>query len=132
MNRVFVDTGAWYALVDRRDPDHHAVTEAMREHRGLLLTSNFILDETLTLIRFRLGWQIAHRFGEQLRSGAVARLERISSRDEEAAWTIFAGYSDKSLSFTDCTSFALCGRLKIKLCIAIDSDFRSYGLHCVP
>jgi len=132
LNKLFVDTGAWYALTDRRDPDHTAVAAAMREHRDRLLTSNFVLDETLTLVRYRLGWTVAQRLGEQLRNGALARLERISPRDEDTAWTIFSTYSDKSFSFTDCTSFALCNRLDLSMCIAIDNDFRSFGLHCLP
>lgn len=132
MSRVLVDTGAWYALTDRRDPDHDAVFEAFREHRGRLLTTNYILDETLTLVRFRLGWSVAHRLGEELRAGGLARVERISPRDEEAAWTIFSTYSDKRFSFTDCTSFAICDRMKLGLCLAIDRDFRLYGLRCVP
>ena len=132
MKRVFVDTGAWYALTDRRDPDHEPVAAALREYRGRLLTSSFVLDETLTLVRYRLGWTIAQRLGAQLRTGSLARLERISPTDEGAAWTIFSTYSDQSFSFTDCTSFALCNRLKVPRCIAIDSDFRSVGLHCVP
>ena len=129
---MFVDTGAWYALTDRRDPDHAPVAAALHEHQSRLLTSNFVLDETLTLVRYRLGWTISQRLGEQLRTGALARLERVSPRDEEAAWTIFSTYSDKSFSFTDCTSFALCERLELPLCIAIDNDFRSFGLHCIP
>ena len=132
MNTVFVDTGAWYALTDRKDPDHAAVTEAFREHRDRLLTSNYILDETLTLVRFRLGWRVAHRLGETLRTGGLARVERISPRDEESAWAIFSTWSDKAFSFTDCTSFALCERLRVRLCLAIDQDFRSFGLHCIP
>ena len=132
MNRVFVDTGAWYALTDGKDPDHEAVVAALRINRDRLLTSNYVVDETLTLVRFRLGWKVAHRLGEQLRTGALARVERISLADEEAAWTIFSTYADKAFSFTDCTSFALCQRLKLPLCLAIDSDFRSFGLNCIP
>lgn len=132
MSAVFVDTGVWYALTDREDPDHVAVSQALREHRSRLLTSNYILDETLTLVRFRLGWNIARQLGETLRVGGLARVERISSRDEDTAWSIFSTWSDKSFSFTDCTSFALCKRLKVRMCLAIDRDFRSFGLHCVP
>lgn len=119
-------------MTDRRDRDHEPVVSALREHRGRLLTSNYVLDETLTLVRFRLGWGISRQLGEQLRAGILARPERISPRDEEAAWEIFSTYSDKSFSFTDCTSFALCGRLELPLCLAIDNDFRSFGLHCIP
>lgn len=67
--RVFVDTSAWYALIDRADPDHTAVTACLREYKGRLVTSNFIFDETVTLLRYRLGWSPAQRFGESLRAG---------------------------------------------------------------
>ena len=132
MKRVFVDTGAWYALVDANDPDHGRVTECFREFQGRLVTSNYILDEILTLTRYRLGWPVAHRLGTQLRFSRLSRLERISLKDEETAWSIFSDYDVKSFSFTDCTSFALVQRLGLPLCLAIDSDFRSFGLHCIP
>ena len=34
MKRVFVDTGAWYALVDRQDPDHAAVYACLQRYKG--------------------------------------------------------------------------------------------------
>jgi len=56
----------------------------------------------------------------------------VSSRDEDAAWTLFERYRDKTFSFTDCTSFALMQRLRLDAALALDGDFRSYGLQCVP
>ena len=56
MKRVFVDTGAWYGLVDRNDPDHSDVVSRLSEYEGRLQTSNFVIDETLTLLRYRLNW----------------------------------------------------------------------------
>ena len=67
-----------------------------------------------------------------MRSGQIAAIERIGPADEDAAWSIFMRYQDKSFSFTDCTSFALVRRLGIETCLAIDSDFRAFGLHCIP
>jgi predicted nucleic acid-binding protein len=92
----------------------------------------YVFDETLTLLRYRLDWQVAHTFGEQLLSGKVAQLIRVTEQDEQAAWEIFSRYQDKSLSFTDCSSFAVIKRLNIEMALAVDSDFRAYGLHCVP
>jgi predicted nucleic acid-binding protein len=132
VRRIFVDTGAWYALVDAADPDHLPVVETFGTYRGRLLTSNFVFDETLTLVRYKLGWRVAHRLGRALREGSVAQVERIATKDEAAAWSIFEGYDDKRFSFTDCTSFALVQRLALPLCLAIDSDFRAFGLHCLP
>ena len=49
----------------------------MRTHRAHLLTSNYVFDDTLTLVRHRLGWRVAHRLGERLRDGRLTRLERV-------------------------------------------------------
>lgn len=132
MTRFLVDTGAWYALADRKDPDHSSVAQCLREHARRLVTTNFIFDESVTLIRYRLGSSPARIFGEQLLRGGVARLVAITRRDEARAWDIFTRYRDKSFSYTDCTSFAVMQRLGIGTAIAIDEDFRSFGLACLP
>ena len=132
MKRAFVDTGAWYSLLDKNDPDHVRVTETFRAYRGRLVTSNFVFDEAVTLARYRLGWGVAQTFGSQLREQRIARLERVTPKDETAAWSIFERYRDKRFSFTDCTSFVLIDRLALPVCLAIDSDFRSFGLQCLP
>lgn len=132
MIRAFVDTGAWYALLDRKDPDHPRVADALRAYRGRLVTSTYVFDEVITLARYRLGWAVAHKLGNDLLAQRVARLERVTAKDEAVAWAIFEQHRDKRYSFTDCTSFALVQRLGIALCLAVDSDFRSFGLHCLP
>lgn len=132
MKRVFVDTSAWYALIDRSDADHAQVIAQFKAHGGRLLTSNFVFDETLTLLRYRLGWQVAHAFGEQTRTAQVTQYVRISPQDEEAAWDTFARYRDQSLSYTDCTSFALMRRLRLSTAIALDDDFRVFGYQLLP
>ncbi|MGH8607726.1 MAG: type II toxin-antitoxin system VapC family toxin [Gammaproteobacteria bacterium] len=132
MRRVFVDTGAWYALIDRADPDHGDVTTQFKAYRGRLVTSNFVFDETLTLLRYRLGWQSAHAFGEQMRAGQLSHHVRVSPQDEEAAWDTFTRYRDQSFSFTDCTSFALMQRLRLSMAIALDDDFRVFGHQLLP
>ncbi len=132
MKRVFVDTGAWYALIDRKDPDHIRVVKVVNQFRNRLVTSDYVFDETLTLLRYRLGWPTAHQYGTTVRSGGVTLLLRIGKNDEEAAWEIFCSYRDKSFSFTDCTSFALMKRHGIDTAVALDRDFKAYGLPCLP
>ncbi len=85
----------------------------------------------MTLIRFRLGSIPARIFGEQLLRGAAARLVGVTRRDEALAWDIFGRYRDKIFSYTDCTSFAVMQRLGIGAAIAIDEDFRSFGVACL-
>lgn len=131
MKIVFVDTGAWNTVTDANTPDHPEVLPFFREYLGRLVTSNYVFDETLTLLHYRLEWKVAHTFGEQVLSGKIANLIWVT---EQATWEIFSRYQDKSFSFTGCSSFVLTKRLNIAMALAleVDSDFRAYGLHCVP
>jgi predicted nucleic acid-binding protein len=132
MTRVFVDTSAWYALIDRADPDHQAVSACLKSYKKHLVTSNFIFDETLTLLRYRFGWQVAQAFGAEMRTGHLAQYLTVSPQDEDAAWDIFVRYRDQSFSFTDCSSFALMQRHKIATAVALDNDFRIFGFQALP
>ena len=50
--KLFVDTWGWVAVADRTDSGHGAATEIFQRARrsGGAITSNFILDETFTLL----------------------------------------------------------------------------------
>ena len=51
---VFVDTGGWFAYFVRRDSDHVAAAEWMRQNRQPLVTSDYVLDELFTLLDLRV------------------------------------------------------------------------------
>ena len=63
---IFVDTSAWYAIIDKDDRDYKAAVKKVRILDRPLLTSNYILDEILTLLKTRLGPSIAIPFGQKL------------------------------------------------------------------
>ena len=126
-NRIFVDTSAWYAIMDKTDQDHTVAVAKIQMVDRPLLTSNYILDEILTLLKTRLGSTIAIPFGQKLWNQEVSTLVRITEEDEARAWRIFRQYEDKAFSFTDCTSFALMERLEIDTAFAFDDHFLQYG-----
>lgn len=130
--RVFVDTSAWFAYANRRDPEHRAVREVVGRRAVRLVTSNFVFDETVTLCRSRLGHAAAAKVGEVLRENPMIDLIRLSAEDERRAWELFLARADKDYSFTDCTSFVLVRRMKLDLCVALDEDFAREGFATVP
>lgn len=132
MDRVFVDTSAWFAYANRKDPDHAAVSKVFRESGDRITTSNFIFDETLSLCRYRLGHGAATKIGAVLLDTDTVDLIRITPEDEQTAWTLFCQRQDQRYSFTDCTSFSLMRRLGIGTALALDDDFRIEGLQVVP
>lgn len=131
MTLVFVDTSAWFAFVNRADPDHDAVRRAI-ESSDRLVTSDGVFDETVTLCLYRLGHETAVKVGETLRNPRVVDLVRGEPADETAAWKLFARRPDKTYSFTDCLSFVMMRRLGLNRAIALDDDFRREGFEVLP
>jgi predicted nucleic acid-binding protein len=132
MKRIFVDTSAWFAFVNRRDPDHRRVRDVLRSFEGRLVTSNFVFDEIVTLLRFRVGHESATALGDRLLDSTVADLVRLTADDEQRAWTIFGRRLGQHFSFTDCTSFALMRRLGITEVAALDDNFAREGFTVLP
>lgn len=132
MKRIFVDTGAWYAIVDRNDPDHAKAADFLKSNTFPLITTNFVFGETITLIRMRLGWNIARDFGQRLRDSAFVSLLPLRDEDEERAWKTFLKYKDQDFSYTDCTSFALMERLRTDTAFSFDEHFKIMRFHIVP
>jgi len=132
VNRVFVDTSAWYAFSRADDPDHLGVRETLRRWEGRLVTSNFVFDETVTLVRARLGHGAALRVGGVLRDPDTVDLARLLPEDEEEAWSLFTRRRDQLYSFTDCSSFALMGRLRLSRAVSTDRHFHQAGFKVEP
>jgi len=92
---VFVDTGGWFAYFVRRDPDHTAAIDWVRQNRQPLVTTDYVLDELLTLLKLRESHRVAAAAGVALLERQAARLERIGEADFRGAWEVFQQYRDK-------------------------------------
>lgn len=131
---VFIDTSFFKAIIDQKDEFHNKAAEIsdfLKKDKSELVTSNFILDESFTLIRIKCGLKVALKFREYLEeSGIVLKIIRVTVDDEAAAWDWFVKDWSK-LSFTDCTSFALMKRLGIEKAAAFDDHFKRAGFKLV-
>jgi predicted nucleic acid-binding protein len=124
---IFVDTGAWFAFVVRSDPNHLAARNWLEKNSEVLITTDYVVDETLTLLRARGEDRRAIELGESFFDGSVAVVYRLSETDLLAAWDVFRLYHDKEWSFTDCTSRVVMHRLEITQAVAFDKHFRQFG-----
>ena len=129
---IFVDTGAWFAYINARDPDHQRVREFFDSYPGHLVTSNYVFDETVTLTLARLGHQAAVTVGRTLLDTESVELVHVTPAGEKAAWRLFEERPDKLYSFTDCTSFVVMRRLKIETAAALDHHFSQEGFRLEP
>ena len=129
--KIFVDTSAFVALFDKNDQYHREATayfESLISDSIQLHTSNYVVDETITRIRIQDGHKSAMEFGKHFFISKIFYNHYINQELEKDAFTLFGKYSDKELSFTDCTSFALMKKLGIKKAFTFDDDFVKVGL----
>jgi uncharacterized protein len=128
--RVFMDTGAYFALASPRDSHHD---EALRIHdrilhyRSHIFTTNFVLAETHALILARVGRDPAAQFLADLDASPTTTLIRITEGDEQRARDLIWHYQDKRFSYTDAASFAIMERLQLTTAFAFDRNFIQYG-----
>jgi predicted nucleic acid-binding protein len=124
---IFVDTGAWFAAFVPNDADHAAADIWLEANTEPLVTTDYIVDELLTLLKMRGEYQRALEVGPLLLQGEIAYLEWVGQGDVRKAWTIFQQYQDKDWSFTDCISRVVIERLEIQTAFAFDDHFRQFG-----
>jgi len=133
---IFVDTSAWYAL-EVEDDENHASALALRDELrkgryGALLTSDYVLDEVITLLRIRKGVEPSFKFANKvLRSRSVSVIW-INGLIFNAALKLLKDRSDKKWSFTDCTSFIIMSQLNVKEAFAFDHNFEQASFKRVP
>ena len=134
MNNIFVDSSFWVALSDPKENNYNQsvrIFKDIKQAKSQMVTTNFVFDETFTLIRKRLGISRALEFRDTIaKYGRQLQLERVSVSDEENSWKWFVRDIEK-LSYTDCTSFAVMNRLGIKKVATFDEDFVKVGFELV-
>ena len=132
---AFVDTAGWMMLADRADPAHErarAFRDRWLERGGVFVLTDFVMDETLTLLRMRLGIDAAERWWRQVEGSARLGWEWIDpSRAEKAGEWLFR-WRAKKFSFTDCTSFVVMRERRIKQALTSDKHFVEAGFQIVP
>ena len=131
---IFVDSGAWIALLNRRDQHHDdaaVILDSLGQQKVQLLTTDYVIDETVTWLRYRVNHAIAVQFLdliENSRATGVLTLVAIDRILFQAAERLFRQYDTARLSFTDCTSFAVSHQYNISEAFAFDQHFPMMGI----
>jgi predicted nucleic acid-binding protein len=135
MRALFVDTAGWVACADQADPAHLQAADARDSWLrggGVLVTTDYVADETLTLLRLRLGLEAAEVWWQQVDGSQRLQWEFISLARADKARSLFFRYRDKDFSFTDCTSFVVMRELKLHEALTTDRHFAQAGFRVQP
>ena len=132
---IFIDTGAFLARYIERDQYHEAATEhwrTLQNDRRQCFTSNFVLDETITLLARRTTYRFAAERARHLFASTSLSILRPDKHDELAALNLFQKYADQNISFTDCVSFVLMEKHNVTCAFSFDRHFTIAGFDVEP
>lgn len=129
----FIDTGVFFAAHNKNDQMHldgaSVLIASMLGWFGKVYTSTYVIDETLTLTKAKIGGTDAARLSENIMGSK--RTTKLSVDEDEMvfrdALTRFKEHSDvRGFSFTDCTTLVLQEKLKIGTLLSFDRAFKPF------
>lgn len=127
---VFIDTGAFLARYLERDQYHQQARDGWKdldEQRYRCYTSNFVINEFLTLLARRASYTFAAQRAHKIYASRKLEILRPDGEDERQAMRLFEQYADQKVSFTDCVSFALMRRYRLQIAFSFDRHFSLAG-----
>jgi predicted nucleic acid-binding protein len=131
--RVFIDTSAFYALLDRDDENHRRAKDAwtiLLKNGNTLITSNYVLVETFALIQHRMGIEAVRGFQNDILP--LVNVEFVDAGLHRSGVSALLSASRRNLSLVDCISFEMMRTLEVSTAFAFDPHFKEQGFHLLP
>jgi len=133
VKKVFVDTSFLIAFYNKNDEKHFEARKFLQAcDKTLLIITDYIFDEFLTVLLARENKLLSLQSGEKILNDKNVRLLKVDNEIFQKAWEIYRNFKDKQWSFTDCTSYVLMKNLLIDTGLSFDEHFRQFGFKIFP
>ena len=129
---LFIDSGGFYALISAESAAHAdavAIMEESRRARRRAVTTDYVLDETATLLRARGLTKQLKEFFRLTESSQALSIEWMTPERFAGARRLMLKHLDQEFSFTDCASFVVMKKLRLLEALATDKHFRLAGFN---
>jgi len=127
---IYIDTSAFYALIDSTDLNHKAavsIWQRLIQNNEDLVTSSYVVTETIALLHNRLGTDVVRRFVED--NLPVVRVVWVDQTTHNAALgAMLATPGRRGPSLTDCANLEVMRQVKTRSIFAYDQHFTDLGL----
>jgi uncharacterized protein len=131
VTRVFVDTSALLALLDRADPRHTEVRSAFAELSDAeLVTHGYVVAESLAVARRRFGVDGAIALLDDVLP--IVEIVPVEPELHRRVQDRYRASLPSGISFVDQVSFAVIERDGLDAALATDADFRTTGVRLIP
>ncbi len=103
------------------------IVAAARKRRRGFVTTDYVLDETATLLKARGKTHLLAELFERLDQSKACRIEWTDSQRLHDVRAFFLKHADQEWSFTDCLSFRLMAELRLVDALTKDAHFQQAG-----
>ena len=129
-SEIFVDTGGFYALLVKKDGMHKKAQDLLEEgarKKTGFVTTDYVLDETATLLKARGHAHLLARFFETVFASRACRTEWMDPARFDQTQSLFLKHADHDWSFTDCFSFVVMRQRRLRDALSKDGHFVEAG-----
>jgi predicted nucleic acid-binding protein len=125
---VFIDTSAFFALMDQSDLLHEPAAKVwtyLVENDVPVITSNYIVVETTALLQSRLGFEAARLWKKDI--FIISDTLWIDEKIQILAFELWMSLGRRKISLVDCSSFIIMRNNGIDHFFGFDSHFEDQG-----
>jgi uncharacterized protein len=130
MEKIFLDTVAWIALLNSNDRLHKQawrMMETLRQQKTQLITTEFVLLEVADALSAPAIRAQTVAFIEGLRHLPILQIIPAKQAVLDNGWDLYRRRPDKDWGLTDCTSFVVMTQEKITQAFTSDHHFEQAG-----
>ena len=130
MDKVFIDTAAWLALINKDDEFHKKakdVRENLIKDKTILVTTNQVIIEVANSLSKSLFRESAIKLIESIEMSRNIRVIYVEQESYTRAWKTYKKMSDKAWSLTDCISFVVMEDEGVQKAFTTDHHFEQAG-----
>jgi predicted nucleic acid-binding protein len=138
LRRLYVDSSAFLALFRRSDGRHADVLahfQGLRRRRCALVTSEAVMVETATRLRYDLGLGATLEFRDNVVAGVADgtfTLRESTAGLRAAAFGVMEENPRLRPSYADCMGVAVARDEEVDAVFGLDTDFRELGFRLEP
>jgi uncharacterized protein len=132
LDKIFVDTSAFYALLDRADPNHKEASslwKLLMNNNFTLVTTNYVVSDTIQLLQNRIGYDAAKVWHRDILS--IIEVMWIDENIYQKAYELWLTLGIIPVSFVDCTSFVAMHHRNIEKVFCFQTHFKNHGFNMI-
>ena len=127
-SKIYVDTSAFYALLDRSDKYHKQASTlwpTLLDEDVTLITSNYVVSETVAILQNRIGFEAANLWCRDILG--VLEIWCVDDDTHQRAYELWLNLGRMRFSLVDCVSFVTMYHHQIEKAFCFKPYFTDHG-----